>query len=116
MARKPSAKAIKHSATLRVANAAISREIERDSATYPSVNPEVQRDIARKYQRLHQRIHDEGLYNCPYIEYGKEMCRYTTLFALFAVTFYHQWYITSAVFLGLFWVCGRCLDLCGLAY
>ncbi|UPK98775.1 hypothetical protein LCI18_009710 [Fusarium solani-melongenae] len=103
MPRKPSAKAIKHSATLRVANAAISREIERDSATYPSVNPEVQRDIARKYQRLHQRIHDEGLYNCPYIEYGKEMCRYTTLFVLFAVTFYHQWYITSAVFLGLFW-------------
>ncbi|KAJ4321142.1 hypothetical protein N0V84_005494 [Fusarium piperis] len=104
MARKPSsAKAIKHSATLRVANAAISREIERDSATYPSVNPEVQRDIARKYQRLHQRIHDEGLYNCPYIEYGKEMVRYTTLFTLFAVTFYHQWYITSAVFLGLFW-------------
>ncbi|KAJ4214650.1 hypothetical protein FSOLCH5_000058 [Fusarium solani] len=103
MARKPSAKAIKHSATLRVANAAISREIERDSATYPSVNPEVQRDIARKYQRLHQRIHDEGLYNCPYTEYGKEMLRYTTLFTLFAVTFYHQWYITSAVFLGLFW-------------
>ncbi|RSM04660.1 hypothetical protein CDV31_009985 [Fusarium ambrosium] len=103
MARKPSAKDIKHSATLRVANAAISREIERDSATYPSVNPEVQRDIARKYQRLHQRIHDEGLYNCPYIEYGKEMIRYTTLFTLFAVLFYHQWYITSAVFLGLFW-------------
>ncbi|KAM0428521.1 hypothetical protein ACHAPT_006881 [Fusarium lateritium] len=102
-ARKPSAKAIKHSATLRVANAAISREIERDSATYPSVNPTVQRDIARKYQRLHQRIHDEGLYNCPYLEYGKEMARYTTLFAAFAVTFYYQWYITSAVFLGLFW-------------
>ncbi|KAF4464591.1 delta-5 delta-6 fatty acid desaturase [Fusarium albosuccineum] len=93
----------KHSATLRVANAGIAKEVERDLAEYPSINPLVQQEIARKYQVLHQRIHDEGLYQCPYIEYGKEMARYTTLFVAFGVALYYQWYITSAVCLGLFW-------------
>ncbi|KAM5343257.1 hypothetical protein ACJ41O_014223 [Fusarium nematophilum] len=93
----------RRTAAVRVANAGVSKEIDRDLETYPSVNPIVQREIARKYQVMHQRIHDEGLYQCPYLEYGKEMARYTTLFASFAFAFYHQWYITSAVFLGLFW-------------
>ncbi|KAF4448509.1 hypothetical protein F53441_8095 [Fusarium austroafricanum] len=93
----------KRSATQRVANAGVAREIQNDLETYPSLDARVQSDIAKKYQELHQRIHDEGLYKCPYIEYGKEMARYTTLFTLFGVFFYNQWYITSAVFLGLFW-------------
>lgn len=95
----------KRTATLRVANAGVAREIQNDLETYPSLDTRVQDEIARKYQLLHQRIHDEGLYQCPYVEYGKEMMRYTTLFTLFGVLFYNQWYITSAVFLGLFWVC-----------
>ncbi|KAF5693053.1 delta-5 delta-6 fatty acid desaturase [Fusarium globosum] len=93
----------KRTATLRVANAGVAREIQNDLETYPSLDTRVQDEIARKYQLLHQRIHDEGLYQCPYVEYGKEMMRYTTLFTLFGVLFYNQWYITSAVFLGLFW-------------
>ncbi|KAL4727153.1 hypothetical protein ACLX1H_006054 [Fusarium chlamydosporum] len=93
----------KRSATLRVANAGVAREIQSDLETYPSIDGKVQTDIARKYQLLHDRIRDEGLYQCPYIEYGKELARYTTLFTLFGVLFYNQWYITSALFLGLFW-------------
>lgn len=99
----------KRSATLRVANAGVAREIQSDLETYPSIDGKVQTDIARKYQLLHDRIRDEGLYQCPYIEYGKELARYTTLFTLFGVLFYNQWYITSALFLGLFWVCSTCL-------
>ncbi|KAF4983842.1 hypothetical protein FZEAL_848 [Fusarium zealandicum] len=93
----------KRTTTIRVANAAVAREIEKDLATYPCVSAGVQEDIARKYQSLHQRVKDEGLYECPYIEYGKEMLRYSTLFAAFAFFLHLQWYTTSAVFLGTFW-------------
>ncbi|KAF5240585.1 hypothetical protein FAUST_4263 [Fusarium austroamericanum] len=94
----------KRSAILRVANAGVAREIQTDLENYPPPeDTKVQTDIRRKYQLLHDRIRDEGLYQCPYIEYGKELARYTTLFALFGTLFYNQWYITSAIFLGLFW-------------
>lgn len=84
-------------------NWAEQQEIGRDNSDYPSLDPQVQQDIARKYSALHQRIHDEGYYNCPYLEYGKEMARYTTLFAASMVALWHEWYMTSAFFLGLFW-------------
>lgn len=87
-----------------VVNAAVKKEVDEDMETYPSLDPLVQKEIARKYQVLHQRIADDGLYQCRYIEYGKEMVRYSTLFCLFGFFLYHQWYITSSVFLGLFWV------------
>ncbi|KAI1065882.1 hypothetical protein LB507_001172 [Fusarium sp. FIESC RH6] len=94
----------KRAAILRVANAGVAREIQSDLETYPCpADVEIQTDIRHKYQQLHDRIRDEGLYQCPYVEYGKEMARYTTLFTIFGVLFYNQWYITSAVFLGLFW-------------
>ncbi|OAQ73956.1 delta 8-(E)-sphingolipid desaturase [Pochonia chlamydosporia 170] len=74
-----------------------------DGRDFPALESDIQGDIALKYRLLHRRIQDEGLYNCPYIEYGKEMARYTTLFGLFLFTLYHGWFMTSAVFLGLFW-------------
>ncbi|KYK54086.1 fatty acid desaturase [Drechmeria coniospora] len=74
-----------------------------DLHEYPSLDPAVQEDIAAKYMALHQRISDEGLYSCPYLQYAKEMTRYLTLFGLFLAFLCHQWYLTSAVFLGLFW-------------
>ncbi|KAH8881145.1 fatty acid/sphingolipid desaturase [Thozetella sp. PMI_491] len=81
----------------------VKQEVDRDTASYPSLDPAIQQEIARKYQILHQRVRDEGLYNCPYLEYGKEMARYLSIFAMFLVTLRWGWYITSAVFLGLFW-------------
>ncbi|KAK5147593.1 hypothetical protein LTR04_000801 [Oleoguttula sp. CCFEE 6159] len=79
------------------------KELLNDLRDYPSLSPETQRSITRKYQQLHQTAKDEGFYDCPYIEYGKEIARYSTLFALFIVALRAEWYITSAVFLGLFW-------------
>jgi delta8-fatty-acid desaturase len=76
-----------------------------DIRSYPSLDQAVQQDITQKYMKLHDQIVDEGLYKCRYIEYGKEMVRYTSLFALSMTALYHSWYLTSAVFLGLFWVC-----------
>ncbi|TKA75245.1 hypothetical protein B0A49_05545, partial [Cryomyces minteri] len=79
------------------------KELLKDLRDYPSLSPETQRSITRKYQQLHQTAKDEGFYDCPYIEYGKEIARYSTLFAVFIVALRAEWYITSAVFLGLFW-------------
>ncbi|KAI8623944.1 fatty acid desaturase [Xylariaceae sp. FL1651] len=82
---------------------AVQQDNERDRVGYPSLDPAVQQDIARRYRALHQRVHDEGLYDCPYMEYGKEILRYTALFTAFAVLLHYGWYTSSAVFLGLFW-------------
>lgn len=75
-----------------------------DFREYPSIDTTVQQEIASKYRQLHKRVQDAGLYQCPYIEYGKEMARYTTLFAGFIVALRAEWYMTSAICLGLFWV------------
>ncbi|KAL2040556.1 hypothetical protein N7G274_006535 [Stereocaulon virgatum] len=69
----------------------------------PSLDAQTQRMVTAKYQRLHQRIKDEGFYDCDYLEYGKEVVRYTILFTLFIACLRAEWYNTSALFLGLFW-------------
>jgi len=79
------------------------QDVDRDLRDYPSVNPAVQQEIARKYKMLHQRVHDEGFYDCSYLEYGKEMARYTSLFTASMVALRCEWYMSSAFFLGLFW-------------
>lgn len=79
------------------------QDIDRDLRDYPSVDPAVQQDITWKYNMLHQRVHDEGFYDCPYLEYGKEMARYTSLFTASMVALRYEWYMSSAFFLGLFW-------------
>lgn len=81
----------------------IQEEIDADIAKYPSLDFDTQADIAQKFETLHQRVKDEGFYECRYIEYGKEMVRYSTLFALFISTLRMEWYFVSACFLGLFW-------------
>lgn len=92
----------------RYTNWAVNREIDQALEDYPSLDPAMQQDIVRKYRLLHQRVYDEGFYDCPYLEYGKEMIRYVSLFVAFLLALRHGWYIVSAVFLGLFWV--RWLD------
>lgn len=84
---------------------AIEQDLDKCLRDYPSVDPQVQQSIVRRYRQLHQTIIDEGLYECRYTEYMKEIARYTTLFALFLGLLRNGWYLTSAVFLGLFWVC-----------
>ncbi|UKZ78479.1 hypothetical protein TrVFT333_006219 [Trichoderma virens FT-333] len=82
---------------------AVQQGVEKGLRDYPSVDPMVQQGVVNRYRALHQQIRDEGLYNCRYVEYGKEMLRYTTLFMCFLFALRHGWYMTSAVFLGLFW-------------
>lgn len=82
---------------------AIQQEVDRDLKLYPSVDIKTQHDIVLKYQDLHRRVKEAGHYNCRYIEYAKEASRFCTLFLIFLVFLRYEWYLTSAVFLGLFW-------------
>ncbi|CAM1509718.1 Fc.00g000530.m01.CDS01 [Cosmosporella sp. VM-42] len=81
----------------------IQQMADLDAQSYPSLDPCVQEDIVDKYRALHQAVKDQGLYQCPYLDYGKELARYLALFAGFAYFLRCGWYMTSAVFLGLFW-------------
>ncbi|KAK6216901.1 fatty acid desaturase [Colletotrichum tabaci] len=82
----------------------IQQNLQRDLDAYSSLDPAVQQDIQAKYRLLHERVKDAGLFDCPYSEYGKETCRYSMLFASFLVALNFEWYMTSACFLGLFWM------------
>lgn len=79
----------------------------------PSVDPETQREIVREYRELHEQFKREGLYQCNYSAYAWESVRYLALFAAFGYFLHIKWYITSATFLGLFWVCQLFFDICG---
>ena len=70
----------------------------------PSLDPATQRAIELDYRALHEQIKAENLYQCRYSEYATECVRYAFLFACFASLLYCKWYLTSAIFLGLFWV------------
>lgn len=85
-------------------SSAVKQEIADGTRDNPSLDAQTQRKITKKYQALHQRVKDEGFYDCHYTEYGKELIRYTLLFAIFVICLRTGWYMTSAAFLGLFWV------------
>ena len=86
------------------ADVAMQQEIDQAIRDYPSLEADVQQEITLKFRAMHQKIRDEGFYDCPHIEYGKEMVRYSLLFTGFLTALCYEWYMTSAVFLGLFWV------------
>ena len=77
--------------------------IKLDLDKYPALDAETQANIVTKYRELHQRIYDEGLFQCNYWAYGRESCRYVTLFGLALVCLSYQQYFLSAFFLGATW-------------
>ncbi|KAJ7092661.1 fatty acid desaturase-domain-containing protein [Mycena epipterygia] len=78
----------------------------RDTLEPPptTLSPEDQARHSAAYKILHNRVRDAGLYDTRYITgYGPEVLRYALLASLSAYAYSHAWFITSAVFLGLFW-------------
>ena len=64
----------------------------------------VQAEHSAAYKALHQRIIDGGFYQTRYLTgYGPEILRYLTLAWLSYFAYQHNWFITSAVFLGMVW-------------
>lgn len=80
------------------------KEIADGVRNYPSLDPETQEAIRAEYKALHKLVQEQGHYNCRYSEYGKEMMRYALLFCTFLYFVHIEWYMTSACFLGMFWV------------
>ncbi|PPQ87028.1 hypothetical protein CVT25_000005 [Psilocybe cyanescens] len=69
-----------------------------------SLSPKQQARQSAAYRKLHKRIIQAGLYKTRYITgYGPEIVRYLFLVAMSAYAYSHAWFITSSVFLGLFW-------------
>jgi delta8-fatty-acid desaturase len=81
------------------------REREEGWRDNPSVDVDTQRAIILEYRALHEQFKSEGLYQCNYSAYAWESLRYLALFAAFGYFLHIKWYYTSAIFLGLFWVC-----------
>ena len=71
------------------------KEIAEGLASMPSVDENTQLAIAMDFRALHERVKNEGYYDCPYIEYGKEMIRYSLLFGTFIYFLRAEWYLTS---------------------
>ena len=82
----------------------VHKERDESASKYPPLDGETQRGIVKRYQALHERVKNEGFYDCPYTRYGKDSIRFSILFGLFLLALHAQWYMTSAAFLGLFWV------------
>lgn len=82
----------------------IQAEIDDGLNTFPSLDVDTQSSIEARYRELHERVISEGFYDCRYLQYAKEIARYSTIFGLFLLTLTNGWYITSAAALGLFWV------------
>lgn len=67
------------------------------------IKPEREKAISDDYKRMHQRIIDAGLYDHGTKGYVHECIRYSVLSSMAFVCWYHSWYITSSIFLGMFW-------------
>lgn len=102
----------KEAARQRYASELEANEIAEGLRDNPSIRVETQQAITSEYRALHQRIKDEGLYACRYSEYAKESIRYAILFGVFLYLIHIEWYLTSALALGLFWVCCDTCNMC----
>ncbi|KAJ7243890.1 delta 8-sphingoloid desaturase protein [Mycena haematopus] len=78
------------------------RAILEPGSSILSVEDQDQHSAA--YKVLHKRVRDAGLYNTRYLTgYGPDILRYALLASLSVYAYHHAWFLTSAVFLGLFW-------------
>ncbi|KAG9590044.1 fatty acid/sphingolipid desaturase, partial [Aureobasidium melanogenum] len=100
---KTNALKAEHLSRIAFTSAMEQKEIAEGLASMPSVDEHTQLAIAMDFRALHERVKNEGFYDCPYIEYGKELIRYSLLFSTFIYFLRAEWYLTSACFLGIFW-------------
>lgn len=84
-------------------NALTREQIDLDHTKYPSLDPVTQEEVVQKYRLLDERLHAEGLYDCNYLAYAIECCRYTFFASMAFVCLKWGWYGTSGLFLGCLW-------------
>lgn len=79
------------------------QELQRDLENFPSLDTATQTDIIVQYKALDERLRAEGLYDCDYWAYGREVVHYVLLGSLAYFFLRTGWYIPSAIFLGMLW-------------
>ena len=70
---------------------------------YPPLDEKTQDMVVQKYRALDARLRAEGLYDCNYSAYGREMIRYTLFLASSLTLLHYGHYFWSAVFMGCLW-------------
>ncbi|KAG8691247.1 hypothetical protein FRC11_005629, partial [Ceratobasidium sp. 423] len=83
-------------------------EPQQTSPTLSSITPppttlnlKTQQQHMKAYRALHDEIKKAGLYKTPYLTgYGPEVARYTFMAVASVLAYRHQWFWTSAFFLG----------------
>ena len=88
---------------LSVMDARTQEEIDLDLAKYPALDPATQGNIVQKYRILYDRLQSEGLFQCNYLAYSLETCRYIFLFSMFLLLLRSGWCGASGLFLGMCW-------------
>jgi delta8-fatty-acid desaturase len=95
--------AVEEKVRMQFATSMEQKEIAQGKLEWPALDQTTQTSIKDEYRILHQQIKDKGLYQCNYSAYGRESIRYALLFSTFLFLLNKEWYLTSAVALGLFW-------------
>ncbi|BFZ56261.1 hypothetical protein PYCC9005_003305 [Savitreella phatthalungensis] len=78
-------------------------QVRRDLEIYPSLDTQTQAAIQQKYLQLGERLEREGFYRCYASDYGREAMRWLFLAACSALLYRSGWFLSSSIFLGLFW-------------
>ncbi|KAK9457758.1 fatty acid desaturase-domain-containing protein [Dipodascopsis uninucleata] len=78
-------------------------ELVRDLEIYPSLDYDTQHNITLKFRELEAQMLREGYFECNYWNYGRECVRYISLAAMSYYLLRIEWYMLSAVLLGMFW-------------
>ena len=101
--------AVTQQALCRVQLAVQAEEQEQEACLRcsPTLDAGTQQAIARDYRALHEQIKEAGLYRCRYSEYAVELIRCGFLLGAFVYFLRCEWYITSSLFVGMFWVSTR---------
>lgn len=79
------------------------QELEHDLDVFPSLDPSTQANIITKYKQLDERLHAEGLYDCNYWAYAREVCRYVALGGLAHIFLRTGHYALAGLFTGMMW-------------
>lgn len=77
--------------------------VRLDLENLPSLDYETQRNLSNKYNELHQKVIDGGYYDCPYVEYFKEILRIGSTFLWSLIFLKLKYHIISAMFMGFTW-------------
>lgn len=79
------------------------QNFQKSSINVPYKNFEFQNIVKKKFNELHQNIIEQGLYECNYYNYYRELFRISSLFLCFIIFLKLKFYFLSALALAFVW-------------